>query len=336
MIERKRLLALALWCGVGAAGVPAAGAAESVRPGEPSVPAGTPAEVAADNATNHTEMLSALWQLDQQVKRNPRAIQPHKRNYYTLSYFDSDLSGSSLTHDPFGQELDHAEIKFQISMRVPLVEGLFGSDADLYTAYTATSFWQAFNNDISSPFREINHEPELFVLWPAKWRLGPIRARVFSFGFNHQSNGQFNRALTDDDGVVAYENASRSWNRIMLGAYFEQENFLWHLQTWYRLPEEAKDDPQQAKGDDNPDIEDYLGNFELSFFRMLGRYSGAMMVRNNLDFSRNRGALQLDFGFPMARKLDGLVQVFHGYGDSLLDYNSRNTRVSIGFALRGF
>ncbi|MGB0867809.1 MAG: phospholipase A, partial [Granulosicoccaceae bacterium] len=129
-----------------------------------------------------------LWRLDQQVKENPRAIQPHKRNYYTLSYFDSDLNGTANEVDPFESELDHTEIKFQVSMRVPVVENMFGSQADLYTAYTITSFWQALNSEISSPFREINHEPELFVMWPTQWHIGPILSRAVSFGFNHQSN----------------------------------------------------------------------------------------------------------------------------------------------------
>lgn len=282
-----------------------------------------------------TEVVDELWQLDQQVKRNPRAIQPHKRNYYMLSYFDSDHSGLANDVEFFDSGLDHTEVDFQVSIRVPFVENILGSDADLYVAYTSKAYWQAFNSEVSSPFRDINHEPELFLLWPSDWKIGPVQSRAMSFGFNHQSNGQTNRAQVDENGVVAYDSLSRSWNRFMLGAYFEQEDFFWHLQTWYRVPEEEKEDPTQATGDDNPDIEDYLGNFELTLQRMIGRYSGTLTLRNNLDFDDNKGAAQLDMAFPLTRKLNGMIRVFHGYGESLLEYNSRITRVGIGFTLRG-
>lgn len=282
-----------------------------------------------------SEVGDELWQLDQQVKRNPRAIQPHKRNYFAASYYDSNFSGLANALEPFEDGLDHTEVNFQVSIRVPFAENFLGTNADLYVAYTSKAFWQAFNSERSSPFRDINHEPEVFMLWPTQWRVGPVLSRAVSFGINHQSNGQLNRAQTDDNGVVAYESLSRSWNRVMLGAYFEQKNFFWHLQTWYRIPEDEKEDPAQAKGDDNPDIEDYMGNFELTLQRMMGRYSGTMMLRNNLDSDDNKGAVQVDMTFPLTRKLNGIVQVFHGYGESLLEYNSRNTRVGIGFTLRG-
>lgn len=276
-----------------------------------------------------------LWQLDQQVQRHPVAIQPHKRNYFLASYFDSNFAGLASEVAPFENALDRAEIKFQISIRVPVVENFLGTKADLYGAYTSKALWQAFNSDSSSPFRDINHEPEMFLLWPTRWQLGPMHSRAVSFGINHQSNGQINQAQAAEDGTVIYESLSRSWNRIMLGAYFEQKHFFWHLQAWYRIPEKEKTDPEQAKGDDNPDIERYLGNFELTMQRMIGRYSGTMRLRNNLNRRTNRGAVQFDITFPLTRKLNGVVQVFHGYGESLLDYNSRNTRVGVGFTFRG-
>lgn len=276
-----------------------------------------------------------VWQLDQQIKRHPVAIQPYKRNYFALSYFDSDFGALATDISPFENGLDHTEINFQFSIRVPVAENILGSGADLYGAYSTKAFWQAFNADASSPFKDINHEPELFLLWPSRWQLGPVLSRAFSVGVNHQSNGQNNRAQTDEDGVVIYESLSRSWNRLIVGAYFEQKNFFWHLQSWYRIPEEEKEDPTQAKGDDNPDIEHYLGNFELTLQRVIGRYSTTATLRNNLDVDDNRGALQLDLSFPLTRKLNGMVQIFHGHGESLLDYNSRNTRIGFGLTLRG-
>lgn len=288
-----------------------------------------------DSGGGMVDVGDELWRLDQQIKRHPRAIQPHHRNYFTVGYFDSNFNGLVSETTPFENGLDHVEIKFQVSIRVPVVENIFNTQADLYAAYTSKALWQAFNSEVSSPFKDINHEPEVFLLWPTQWKLGAIRSRAVSFGINHQSNGQLNRAQVNDEGVVLHDSLSRSWNRVMLGAYFEQKAFSWHLQTWYRIPEKEKDDPAQAEGDDNPDLEDYMGNFELTLQRMMGRYSGTMIVRNNGARHENHGAVQFDITFPFTRKLNGMFQVFHGYGESLLEYNSRNTRVGLGFTLRG-
>jgi len=47
-------------------------------------------------------------------------------------------------------------------------------------------------------------------------------------------------------------------------------------------------------------------------------------------FDGNKGAIRLDYSFPLTRHLTGLVQYFSGYGESLLDYNRPNNRFSIG------
>ena len=86
-------------------------------------------------------------------------------------------------------------------------------------------------------------------------------------------------------------------------------------------------------GDDNPDIEDFMGNFEFSIVYRKNDYELGLMLRNNLDTDENRGAIQLDWTFPMHRRFRGYVQVFNGYGESLIDYDANITRVGIGILL---
>ncbi|MDO4251583.1 MAG: phospholipase A, partial [Moraxella sp.] len=46
-----------------------------------------------------------------------------------------------------------------------------------------------------------------------------------------------------------------------------------------------------------------------------------------------KGGMQLDYVKPLSRGVSGYVQLFHGYGQSLIDYNQESTAVGIGIML---
>lgn len=92
-----------------------------------------------------------------------------------------------------------------------------------------------------------------------------------------------------------------------------------------------------SEGDDNPDISDYLGYGEISGAFKVNCNTLSFMLRNNLDFHDNKGALKLGWAFKIpgieSDNLKGYVQYFTGYGESLIDYNAAVNRIGIGIML---
>ncbi|MFK5882570.1 MAG: phospholipase A [Sulfurospirillum sp.] len=207
------------------------------------------------------------------------------------------------------------ETKFQVSFKKRIFSNLFGVENSLYLAYTQTSFWQTAAS--SSPFRESNYEPELFLMLPYKTS---SYLKAYRVGLLHQSNGQ--------GGTL-----SRSWNRIYLQGYFQFLGAFITPRIWYRIPEKQKTSPTDASGDDNPDIYKYMGYGDLSISYPYKKNLFSLTLRNNLD-SPNRGSVQFDWTFPILNNgVFGYLQLFSGYGESLIDYNKRNDKIGLGFAI---
>ncbi len=59
------------------------------------------------------------------------------------------------------------------------------------------------------------------------------------------------------------------------------------------------------------------------------------MTRNQVESGFDEGALELSWSFPVFDYpyLKGYIQYFHGYGESLVDYDRRVNRIGIGIAL---
>ncbi len=207
--------------------------------------------------------------LERYSHNNPFVLTPHRSNYVLpVSYRDNTSDFRNLQPNA-PEELDHIELEFQLSLKVMLWEEIIGERGQLSAAYTNRSFWQAYNNDASSPFRETNHEPELILSFDNDWQWMGIRNVANQVILNHQSNGRG-------------EPLSRSWNRIMLNFVFERDRFAMTFKPWYRFKEHDDDD-------DNPDIERYLGHFEwLGLYQWHNR-TLSLMLRNNLRKQGRRG-----------------------------------------------
>jgi len=264
-------------------------------------------------------------QVEDLAAESPFVLLPHRPNYIMPLSWQARPNNRAIEElvdyysegeQEYEGGFDHLEIVMQLSIKYIVAEDVLTKLDRLEIAYTNKSFWQAYNSDISRPFRETNHEPELIYSWLPKvnWL---DRA---SISLNHQSNGQTS-------------SLSRSWNRVEFSGAVAFSHGIWGLTTWWRIPEESSADPYDPSDNDNPDIEDYLGYGELHYIRNYGRHSIALMARNNLDFDDNRGAFQMDVTFPLTQRLKWFVHYFNGYGESLIDYNRYQERIGVGIKL---
>jgi phospholipase A1 len=225
---------------------------------------------------------------------------------------------------PF-QSYEQGELKFQLSFKNELfsprfIDALLGTDKlRVWFAYTQQSNWQILNGAVSRPFRDTNYEPEFIVTYDNRegdrpytaQRRSALSPELVNVGFLHQSNGRSNPE-------------SRSWNRV-------------YLQGGWQLGEQLSLLPRiwvAGQTDDNPDIGHYQradvtarldtpkwGRFEL-------------LARHNLEFTHNRGFLQLDWRVPgHFFGADLHVQATSGYGESLLDYNYKQTTFGFGLSV---
>ena len=257
--------------------------------------------------------------------RIPPGLGAHKPTYaiFTWSSYDEDRKNE--------------EIKYQISFKQRIFPWGYIANENkkykLYFGFTIKSFWQVFDKSNSSPFRETNYNPEIFLRTPefqtqwGKWR--------FDIGGEHESNGQ---------NIPA----SRSWDRLYVNPRWEKGIFSADYKLWYRIKEDEKSDADDTQGDDNPDIEDYYGHSELNLRVDLNkrtRPKGAMghkiicfdksginvMLRYN--FNKGNGAIQVDYWVPLINAMKLYFQYWNGYGESLIDYNISFTKFGGGLAL---
>ncbi|MDC8773013.1 phospholipase A [Roseateles albus] len=213
------------------------------------------------------------------------------------------------------------EVKFQLSAKTLLWSGVFGERGDLWLAYTQSSRWQLYQGDISRPFRETNYEPEMIFNVVTDWNLLGWTGRTAGLALNHQSNGRA-------------QPLSRSWNRLIAHVGLEHGDWSIQLRPWMRLSE-------TADKDDNPDILDHMGRGDLTIRRALpgGNGGGALSLRLRHTLrggDASRGSAEFEWAFPLVGRLQGYVQAFSGYGESLIDYNIHQNRVGIGFSLAGW
>jgi phospholipase A1 len=291
-----------------------------------------PAAAGSDCRTGSSSALSRFWELEATTDCGRFLIRGYKP--ISLSWILSDRVNqapssptpghTATTEQPYLTQ----EGRIQLSVRTKIGQGLlpvehFGGRDSLWFGYTQQSYWQLFTASISRPFRNTDHEPELIYIVPMPAELpGGWKLRYGGVSLNHQSNGQ---SLP----------LSRSWNRAILMAGMEHgSRHTVTARIWSRISD--------GDGiDDNPEIDALVGRGEVSAsWQLDDRHTLMLTLRHSLQAQAN-GSYRLEWlralvDASRSGTASGLrlhVQLFNGYGDSLVDYNRGRTVLSIGLSL---
>ena len=265
--------------------------------------------------------LSVLYDLDKNDPKGILTIRPHLPMYVMPLWYNAtpnyDIHSPTQDHVRASKDyLQHLDSKLQISMKTKLAQDVFDTNADVWLGYTQQSYWQVYNGKSSRPFRSSDYQPEIFLTQPIKGDLpGNGSLRLLGAGLVHESNGQS-------------DPLSRSWNRIYAMAGTEWGKLTVIPRLWLIAYENSKDS-------DNPDIGDYMGYGDVRWLYPLNDQStvGGVMRYNP---STNKGAIQVDYAYPLTGGMKAILQVFHGYGENIQDYNHKSTNVGIGIMFNDF
>ena len=262
--------------------------------------------------------LSLMYDLDKNDIRGLLSVREHNPMYLMPVWYNSspnyhpESPGRGVTTQEKFSEQKRLETKMQVSFKSKIAEDLFKTRADVWFGYTQKSDWQIFNQGRkSAPFRNTDYEPEIFITQPVKADL-PFggKLRMVGAGFVHQSNGQSRPE-------------SRSWNRVYAMAGMEWGKLTVIPRVWMRAFDQKGDD------DDNPDINKYMGYGDL---KVQYRFNDKQNVYSVLRYNpkSGRGAIEAAYTLPLKGKLKGVVRGFHGYGESLIDYNHKQNGIGFG------
>ena len=272
--------------------------------------------------TGELQATSTSKNSDNQQQSKDQAIKLDKRKFFPISFYKTTyLLPAYYTaspdyavyqdNTPNNQDIKKTEVKFQFSLKVPLVTNLFNRGIVVYAAYTQLSYWQAYAN--SAFFRETNYEPELFFELPIHRQF--YKSWFFEFlniGGVHQSNGKGGQM-------------ERSWNRIYAEGFFKNGNFVASVKPWWVTPNSITKY--------NDDITHYLGHGRLLLAYNFHHQIFSAELRNNIESGFKRGTQQISWSIPLTRQLKFYIQFFQGYGQSLIEYNHRTTAGGVGISL---
>ncbi|MDF2939434.1 MAG: phospholipase [Gammaproteobacteria bacterium] len=245
------------------------------------------------------------------INNNPYSFSAYQPSY-VLPYYYTETPDNQVYagNTPNNQQLSRSEIKYQFSFKVPVWQ--ITAKDQLYLAYTQMSYWQAYAG--SAYFRETNYEPEVFDSHQLNYDIADGWTTNFlNVGAMHQSNGKGG-------------DLERSWNRAYVQAITSKGNWMVTVKPWYVFHDSTYER-------DNPDMTRYMGHGDIVAAYKYNTQVFSLTLRNEAESGFSRGAEMLTWSFPISRRLRAYVQLYSGYGQSLIEYNHYTNGAGVGVSL---
>lgn len=253
-------------------------------------------------------------------------LKPYKANYYLpVSYADRPY--------PVFDPADHyrqLEAEYQYSVGIDLFADLLHWGELYGVAMTSRGFWQMYS--ASSPFREVNYNPEVYILFPVPGGIDGLRTLTLTY--SHMSNGQgdietaeFDRSDCAECDAYWQRSRSRAWNYVSAVLGFQYDALFIDLDLRVKI-----DVRTFGIKDDNPDILDYYGWGQLDAAYLFGAHRIEAMGR--LNPVTGYGAFEAGWSYPFfgRESVFWYAKAFTGYGESLIDYDRYVNKVGFGFS----
>ena len=226
--------------------------------------------------------------------------------------FQTAKESALSVHEPMyliagGEYSEDIKARFQFSFKYQVFDqqsSLVSSAPwlkNFHLSYTQTSLWN-WSKD-SLPFEDTSYKPSLFFLL----NKSPVYD-LLSFGYTHESNGQAGEVSRSVDALFIQPVWTFPLADSSLTIF---PRFLYFL----------------SKGEFNEDITDYRGYVDLNL-----RYGNQDSWGINTLYrygSQDKHSVQVDLTYPIRTPISirtgGFLylQYFHGYGESMLNYNER-------------
>jgi phospholipase A1 len=228
------------------------------------------------------------------------AFSTYKDNYFS--------TGTTLRELP---SADNSDAKFQISIKYRLSKNPVFDNVYAFLTYTQKAFWDIYKE--SFPFRDINFNPGIGLIRPYMSKKGKLG--YYSLMVEHESNGK--------DSI-----SSRSWNFASLN---------WSEEISRKLLLEAKIVLPIGSKSDNPDLLKYIGytDLGLTYIFKPQRLYAKINLKTGASWSwKGSVETQLIMKPKESSNLYLMLQGFHGYGESLLQYDKKVSMIRVGIIIK--
>lgn len=257
--------------------------------------------------------MHAQLYLDNRVRSHKQYADSIRKAFDNGPYFSLYRDNYFIAGIPLGQEIKrtNSDVKFQVSIAQRLTKSVLPFNTYLFLTYTQKCFWNVFEESL--PMHDLNFNPGIGLS-----KLLIVKGHMIGKAtllIEHESNGR--------DG-----DASRSWNRITLGAnVYITPQMMVHGKMWIPI----------IDGENNKDLLDYRGLYEsgLQIRSSNNRWGFALVTAKrkgwNFNFNFN---VEINYRLFHDENQYFFIQYYNGYAENLLDYKEHHSRIRAGLVIK--